>query len=416
MIFFLTVLIIFYFQIALANDEIIFYDTTDFPAQGWTISFGYCWYGQTDTYNTIMCDTRTGTGFDARKTVDTSAYSQLMLEFDYDVGGSCDNDYHCINVYINDNMVDQVCTTGHITSHISIDISSYSGQIITIKITNTVSGDCWCGCYDWIDNIELSGTYSALDTPPKYFNVNQNKTIDILPDDAIKFYAYWTDDVGLSGYVFSTNVIQIDCSDGWDNSSWQEMTGTGNWSNYTWTIPSGCGGKLVEWKIYANDTSNNWNFTIPIKTFEVEPVETTTLVFKKEWNLISIPNETTINIIDDPCDIFSRGFYYYNASKGNYEVFSLEELEGGKGYWMYSPSMDTCEVNVTVSGVTKVSHIPSLISGYNLIGAPSTPTSANSLCSIIDGPYYWNADAQDWVEIDPTDTLESEMGYWLKCS
>jgi len=274
---------------------------------------------------------------------------------------------------------------------------------------------------DWINQtyqlIENQNTYVTIETPadisPKSFNVDQSKTDYILPKDVIKFYAYWNDDVGLSGYVFSTNVSQIDCSDGWDNSSWQEMTGTGNWSNYTWTIPSGCGGKSVEWKIYANDTSNNWNFTIPIKTFEVEALTSITLNFKKGWNLISIPNKTVIEIIDDPCDIFSRGFYYYNASKKVYDIFSLKQLKGGRGYWVYPPN--TCTVDVTLSGMATVLDVPELKSGYNMVGAPSAPVTIGSLTSC-EKTYSWDANEQEWVTMTTVDLTESGKGYWVKCS
>jgi len=45
---------------------------------------------------------------------------------------------------------------------------------------------------------------------------------------------------------------------GWVNGTWISMTGTGNWSNVTKTINSTVGANIA-WRVYTNDTSNNWN-------------------------------------------------------------------------------------------------------------------------------------------------------------
>lgn len=66
----------------------------------------------------------------------------------------------------------------------------------------------------------------------------------------------WTDNAGLSGYIFSFD----NCTGSLSNDTWVSMTGATNWSNLTKTINSttSC---TVRWCIYANDTSNNWNGT-----------------------------------------------------------------------------------------------------------------------------------------------------------
>ena len=45
------------------------------------------------------------------------------------------------------------------------------------------------------------------------------------------------------------------------NDSWVEMSGTLNWSNVTKTVSSNIG-DTIAWKVYANDTSNNWNTSL----------------------------------------------------------------------------------------------------------------------------------------------------------
>jgi len=43
-----------------------------------------------------------------------------------------------------------------------------------------------------------------------------------------------------------------------DNSTWQPMSGIGNWSNHTAKVNSTVGANMG-WRIYANDTENTWN-------------------------------------------------------------------------------------------------------------------------------------------------------------
>ena len=47
------------------------------------------------------------------------------------------------------------------------------------------------------------------------------------------------------------------CTD-WQDDPWQPMSGTGDWSNVIKVITPDVG-KTIRWKVYANDTDNNWN-------------------------------------------------------------------------------------------------------------------------------------------------------------
>ena len=62
-------------------------------------------------------------------------------------------------------------------------------------------------------------------TPPQYSLNSTNSTAAGKP---VEFRLKWADDVGLSGYIFSTNNTGT-----WFNDSFTKMTGTGNWSNVT---------------------------------------------------------------------------------------------------------------------------------------------------------------------------------------
>ena len=65
--------------------------------------------------------------------------------------------------------------------------------------------------------------------------------------------ANWTDDIGLSHYIFSWNN-----SGPWVNDS--PVTFTSSWSNITKTLNSSFP-VSVGWYLYANDSINQWNAT-----------------------------------------------------------------------------------------------------------------------------------------------------------
>lgn len=120
--------------------------------------------------------------------------------------------------------------------------------------------------YDsWPDPLDSSGTtdrrhsiyctYTPSDTTnPTYTTITTNTTRAGRP---CLFRVLWWDDVGLSGFIFGAN-------------------NTGSWQNETWTSPweeqtvgyadtektlNDTVGVEVQWRVWANDTSNNWNST-----------------------------------------------------------------------------------------------------------------------------------------------------------
>ncbi|MBI5697891.1 MAG: DUF2341 domain-containing protein, partial [Thaumarchaeota archaeon] len=101
------------------------------------------------------------------------------------------------------------------------------------------------------ENVTSLATFTIDATPPQY---SLNSTNSTQVSSPVEFRLKWTDNVGLSGYIFSFD----NCTSSFTNDTWQTMTGTSNWSNVTKTINStpSC---TIRWKVYANDTSNNWN-------------------------------------------------------------------------------------------------------------------------------------------------------------
>jgi parallel beta-helix repeat protein len=139
-----------------------------------------------------------------------------------------------------------------------------------------------------IDYLPLSDEYSV--GAPTYSLNSTNSTVAGTP---IMHSLYWTDDAGLSGYIFSFD----NCTGTLVNNSFVSFSGTTNWSNVTKMINStiGC---TIRWCVYANDTSNNWNGTSCITPFSY----LTTSAGGSTCDCSSIQAGTAINCAEN-CDI-----------------------------------------------------------------------------------------------------------------
>ena len=122
---------------------------------------------------------------------------------------------------------------------------------------------------DSYDNINQSTQYFLVDkTKPEW---SLNSTSSSVAGVLVEFRLNWTDNLVLSGYTFSFD----NCTGSLVNDTWQSFSGT--WSNVTKTVNSttGC---TIRWKVYANDTSNNWNAS------GIFIFETTGDVLSPEWS------------------------------------------------------------------------------------------------------------------------------------
>lgn len=140
---------------------------------------------------------------------------------------------------------------------------AFSGAGNWSNVTKTINSTVGCTmrwkvyANDTVGNMTESPVFSYntttfTDNPPTYSSVGTNNT---LVNQSTLFYAYWQDDIGLSGFIFSTNNNGT-----WVNDSWQPFTGTGNWSNATKVLNS-TSGVSVGYRFYVNDTTNQWNNT-----------------------------------------------------------------------------------------------------------------------------------------------------------
>lgn len=143
-------------------------------------------------------------------------------------------------------------------------------------ITVGPTGDCrhqgsnkcrvWIRAADNAGNIrEISRDFSIDYEAPSYSGQNQNATM-IPPYEAIKLSVRWSDEVGLSTAILSTNETGT-----WQNKTVYDsptgLSGTSAWSNFSWYNSSVPIGTIVGWRVYANDTPvNHWNVT-PVTSF-----------------------------------------------------------------------------------------------------------------------------------------------------
>jgi hypothetical protein len=82
------------------------------------------------------------------------------------------------------------------------------------------------------------------------------------------FSSYWHDDVGLSGYIFSTNNTGA-----WINATWSALGGIDSWANATHVLNTTIGiGVSYQW--YVNNTITAWNTTVIYTLITTDPALT----------------------------------------------------------------------------------------------------------------------------------------------
>jgi hypothetical protein len=119
--------------------------------------------------------------------------------------------------------------------------------------TNTNTGVDWRAGASSPYNVRFAYASAALSdtTPPTYSSISTNTT---LRGALCGFGIIWTDETGLSGYIFGGN-----WSGAWVNDTWAAFSTNPQTINKTQTLSNGNDNDTYEW--WANDTSNNWNNT-----------------------------------------------------------------------------------------------------------------------------------------------------------
>ena len=131
----------------------------------------------------------------------------------------------------------------------TIDTSGYSGNL-TWRIWAYDTSDKW--------NVTQLMSFIVVDNEAPVATAsgdNSSLYTTFVEGRPVRAYAYWTENVGLRFAKLETN-----STGSWQNVSNMTLSGTGAWSNFTINT-SGFAGRTLSWRIWANDSSNNWNAT-----------------------------------------------------------------------------------------------------------------------------------------------------------
>ncbi|MCK5063045.1 MAG: hypothetical protein KAR23_03890, partial [Candidatus Aenigmarchaeota archaeon] len=122
-------------------------------------------------------------------------------------------------------------------------------------------------CNDTLGNMNASSVIEYFTVDLIYPQYSLNQTDSIEAGSYVLFSLYWEDNYDLAGYIFSFN----NGTGTFENDSYVEMTGDGNWSNVTKSVNSTVG-VTIQWQVYANDTIGNMNTS---QTYSFETTDTT---------------------------------------------------------------------------------------------------------------------------------------------
>lgn len=143
----------------------------------------------------------------------------------------------------------------------AVTISGTSRSVNVTKTLNSTVGVVirWMVyAIDAAGNQNKSGIFNYTTTdiiPPQWIQNNTNST---LAGNATRFNLNWTDETQLSSYIFS--FVNGSTTFSPVNDSAVKMVGTKNSTNVT-KIVNTTVGEVIRWGVYANDSSDNWNFT-----------------------------------------------------------------------------------------------------------------------------------------------------------
>jgi len=117
----------------------------------------------------------------------------------------------------------------------------------------------------------IQGSFEITDTiAPTYSNLRQSSS-NLQEGHLIKLSSYWTDNEELNYTWLATNETGQ-----WENKTFygspKVLSGSSDWSNFTWQNSSIFIGMVISWKVYGNDTSGNENST-EINSFRIVEAE-----------------------------------------------------------------------------------------------------------------------------------------------
>jgi len=224
------------------------------------------------------------------------------------------------NLVIWDNTTSGGFVANSTTEYFSIDVS----------VPSVVSGTTYNFTLSTLDDasavVSNDVTVTVNDvTNPTYQNDDVDNTGAGTSAD---FSLYWIDNVGLSGYIFSTNNSGV-----WANNSFASMSGSTGWSNVTKILNSTVG-LVIGWRIYVNDTSNNWNAS---QIFSFTTTETLPPTYSNVHSNVTTNTNVTLGYVINFGCLWSDNSgmsHYLNSSSINSSNFvNGTWIAFGSGNW-----------------------------------------------------------------------------------
>ena len=121
------------------------------------------------------------------------------------------------------------------------------------------------GAAYYLDDVAVATSYNGPISgvgSPVVSNVSAGP---VLAGGSCVFSSFWSDNVSLGGFVFSTNNTGV-----WQNDSWVSFGGTPSWANVSKVLSSVVGG-VVGYRWFVNDSSGVW-VDSGVKTLTVQSV------------------------------------------------------------------------------------------------------------------------------------------------
>jgi len=170
----------------------------------------------------------------------------------------------------------------------------------------------------------LNADYHALsdeytDINPTYRSNSTNST-----SGAVLFSLEWGDNEGLDSYIFSFD----NCTGTLTNDSAVSFNdGTVAWSNVSKVVNStvDC---TIEWKIHANDTSNNWNVSESYNLTITDVVSPTFSNNQTNTTTAGAPANFTIDVIDENDLDTTAGYIFSTNNSGTWVNSSFVYFTG----------------------------------------------------------------------------------------
>jgi hypothetical protein len=136
------------------------------------------------------------------------------------------------------------------------------------------------------------------------------------------------------------------------------------------------------------------------------------LVLHPGWNLVSLPVvPETADVATLFAGLSGTSSVWRWTNSGTERADQLQPLEG---YWIdvASSGRDTSEVRVRVRGQAVTDARRRLEVGWNLIG-PAVDGTRPALASVAGTVWTWDAERQQYAQVDGDSGLQAGRGYWL---